>query len=63
MTLYLGTALKREKVEPDDTTESLEPVSMDYHTLLEMVRDNRIIDSKTILCVLLAREWFAEHFA
>jgi ADP-ribose pyrophosphatase len=62
MTLYLGTALKPDKEVPGDATESLEPVSMDYPVLLEMVRENRIIDSKTILCVLLAREWFEERF-
>lgn len=54
ITLFLGTGLKQTGPQRLDATEFLEPVSIPFGELREMVRKGEIVDSKTILCVLLA---------
>jgi ADP-ribose pyrophosphatase len=55
MTLFLGTELKNTGKIKLDSTEFLEPVSIPFPKLEEMVRNNEIIDSKTILSTLLVK--------
>jgi len=62
ITLFLGTKLSYTGKTNMDETEFVEPVCLPYRDLVELMRKNQIIDSKTILCILLTREWFASHF-
>jgi ADP-ribose pyrophosphatase len=62
ITLFLGTKLSYTGKTNMDETEFVEPVCLQYRDLVELMRKNQIIDSKTILCILLTREWFASHF-
>jgi ADP-ribose pyrophosphatase len=57
ITLFLGTDLRPAagSLRPDPT-EFVEPVSMPFQKLRQMVEDNEIVDSKTILCVLLGEK-------
>jgi len=52
-TLFMGTGLKKTGNTKLDSTEFLELVSLPYSELRTLVKTNRIIDSKTILCTLL----------
>ncbi|MDM7926194.1 MAG: NUDIX hydrolase [bacterium] len=54
ITLYLGTGIRETGPLRPDATEFLEPVVLPFQTLRDMVRRGEIVDSKTILCVLLA---------
>jgi ADP-ribose pyrophosphatase len=54
ITLFLGTSLEKGGKLNLDQSEFVEQVSMPYKQLLGMVKENRIIDSKTILCALLS---------
>lgn len=56
ITLYLGTGIRETGPPRLDATEFLEPVVLPFPTLRDMVRRGEIVDSKTILCVLLAEE-------
>ncbi len=62
ITLYLGTGLKQTGPPRLDATEFLQPVSIPFRELREMVRKGEIVDSKTILCVLLAEEVLKDKF-
>jgi ADP-ribose pyrophosphatase len=53
ITLFLGMDLVKTGKMQLDTTEYLEPVFVPFDELVLMVRKNQIIDSKTILCVVL----------
>ena len=54
MTLYLGTELEYTGRTHFDSSEHLEPVTLSYSELGDLVKTNRIFDSKTILTVFLA---------
>jgi len=54
ITLFLGTGLAETGPPRLDATEFLEPVWIPFKELREMVRKGEIVDSKTILCVMLA---------
>ena len=54
ITLFLGTQLEYTGKMHLDATEFVEPVCMSFHELLRLVRENQIVDSKTILCTLLS---------
>ncbi len=56
ITLFLGTELFRTGAVHTDPTEFLEPVSMPFGELRRMVESGGIVDSKTILCVLLGEK-------
>ena len=59
MTLFLGLRLTHTgKISLDDT-EFLEPVSMSFLQLKQLVRKNMILDSKTILSTLLAEPYLS----
>jgi ADP-ribose pyrophosphatase len=53
ITLFAGTNLVKTGGTKLDRTEFVEQVSMPLEKLLRMVRQNKIIDSKTILCTML----------
>lgn len=53
ITLFLGTDLEHTGKMNLDATEFLEPISMPFDELIDLVRKNQIIDSKTILSTLL----------
>lgn len=53
ITLFLGTDLARTGGIHTDPNEFVEPVTMPFDELIGLVRSNQILDSKTILCVLL----------
>lgn len=55
ITLFLATDLTHTGKTRLDASEYIEQAAMPFEELLAMVRDNRIIDSKTILCALLSR--------
>ncbi len=55
ISLFLATDLTHTKKTRLDASEYLEQVALPFEELLTMVRENRIIDSKTILCALLSR--------
>jgi ADP-ribose pyrophosphatase len=52
-TLYLGMDLMYTGKIHLDSSEYLQMVQMPFSKLLEMVKKNQILDSKTILCALL----------
>lgn len=56
MTLFLGSDLEHTGKIKLDSTEFLEPVTVPFSKLVEMVQNNEIIDSKTILSTLLAKD-------
>lgn len=56
ITLFLGTNLENTGKIALDETEFLEPVCMPYLKLIDMIKKNKIVDSKTILCGLLSQE-------
>jgi ADP-ribose pyrophosphatase len=56
ITLFLGTELLHTGALHTDPTEFVEPVSMPFTELRRMVESNEIVDSKTILCVLLGEK-------
>jgi len=56
VTLFLGTDLERTGRIRLDANEFVEQAALRYDELLALVRSKRIVDSKTILCALLARE-------
>jgi ADP-ribose pyrophosphatase len=55
ITLFLGLDLKHTGKTSLDASEYVEQVAMPFGELLDSVRANRIIDSKTMLCALLSR--------
>ncbi len=55
ITLFLGTRLEKRKASSLDKTEFVEQVRIEYRELIRLVERNQIVDSKTILSVLLAR--------
>ncbi len=57
VTLFLGTDLECTGNIHLDATEFLEPVCMSFEELHRLVEKNEIVDSKTILCTFLSREW------
>jgi len=59
ITLFLGTDLEYTGNIHLDATEFLEPVCMSFDELHRLVEKNEIVDSKTILCTLLSREWMS----
>jgi len=61
MTLYIGTDLEYTGRIHLDSTEFLETVSMPYHELFNMVQENRIMDSKTILCTLMGKSFIMKN--
>ncbi len=56
VTLFLGTDLERTGRVRLDANEFVEPVILPFDELLSLVRANRIVDSKTILCAVMTRE-------
>jgi ADP-ribose pyrophosphatase len=56
ITLFLGTNLRHTEKYHLDDSEHLEQVALPFKELLELVRKNEIIDSKTILCTLLSEK-------
>ncbi len=58
ITLFLGTELEHTGRFHLDSTEFLECMHMPFGTLLDMVLEHRIVDSKTILSTLLTKERF-----
>ena len=57
VTLYLGTDLECTGKKALDPNEFVEPVEMPFTELVRMVHAGSIVDSKTILCALLAERW------
>lgn len=57
MTLFVGTDLFRTGEIKLDQTENLHTVSLPFDELVQKVRDNEIVDSKTILSVTLGEAW------
>jgi len=55
-TLFLGTDLKHTGKIKLDSSELLEQVSLPFDELVQLIHQNKIYDSKTILCVLLFRD-------
>jgi len=56
ITLFLGTGLEYTGNIHLDPTEFLESFSLTFDRLMDKVFRNEIIDSKTIVCMLLARD-------
>ena len=54
MTLFLGVDLKYTGNVQLDTTEFLQPCTLQFHELKERVQSGQVIDSKTILGTMLA---------
>lgn len=55
--LFAATGLTRGEAEPEDH-EFIELRELDFARALEMVEDGRIVDGKTVACLLLAaRRW------
>ena len=61
ITLFLGTDIEYTGNIHLDATEYVEPVCMPYHELLQLVRENKIIDSKTILSTLLSERFLVSY--
>jgi ADP-ribose pyrophosphatase len=61
ITLFLGQELQETGGPKLDQTEFVEQVSMPYPELLDRVLKNEIIDSKTILSVLLSRKHLGKY--
>lgn len=59
ITLFLAQELTHTGKTHFDPSEHIEQVSLSYEKLAAMVRNNEIIDSKTILSVLLAKPFIA----
>lgn len=57
ITLYLGKDLIHTKKINLDDSEYLQQISMHFDELLKMVKSNEIIDSKTLLAVLLSQDY------
>jgi ADP-ribose pyrophosphatase len=57
--LFLATDLREGRVARDDD-EFMEPVVLPFSAALEMVRDGRIIDAKTICTLLYASRYVVE---
>ncbi len=53
ITLFLATNLKHTGKLNLDQSEFVEQVRMPYRKLMSMIKSNKIIDSKTILCAIL----------
>lgn len=62
ITLFLGLELIHTKKTSLDASEYVEQAPLPFHTLVEMIRDGRIVDSKTILCALLSRPLIGAAF-
>jgi ADP-ribose pyrophosphatase len=62
ITLFLGTGLEETGPPRPDATEFVEPVDLPFAELKEMVRKGEIVDSKTILCVLLSEPFVVPGF-
>lgn len=60
-TLYLGTVLERVENQQLDSSEYLQRITLPLYELLRRVRENQILDSKTILCALLAEKVMREN--
>ena len=60
VTLFLGTDLKYTGKIHLDATEFVEPVCMPFDELVRLVKENHIIDSKTILSTLLIEKLLEE---
>jgi ADP-ribose pyrophosphatase len=60
ITLFLGTGLGETRPLRLDETEFVEPVSVPFDRLAGMARAGEIVDSKTILCVLLSENAMRE---
>lgn len=56
ITLFLGTDLKFTGKTHLDSTEFLEPLTLPFADLIDLVDNRRIVDSKTILCTVLSRD-------
>jgi ADP-ribose pyrophosphatase len=56
ITLFLGTNFKKRESTNLDPTEFVEQVALPFCELLEKVRRNEIVDSKTMLCALLSKD-------
>lgn len=57
VTLYLGKDLIHTGQIRLDRTEFIEPLTMSLSDLLALIKDQKIFDSKTILCALLANAY------
>lgn len=57
ITLYAATNLEKTGRIFLDRTELLEQVQMSFAELQRLVRENQIVDSKTILGAVLAKAW------
>jgi 8-oxo-dGTP pyrophosphatase MutT (NUDIX family) len=57
MTLFVGTDLIRTGNIKLDQTENLHAISLPFEELVQKVRANEIVDSKTILAVTLGQIW------
>jgi ADP-ribose pyrophosphatase len=60
ITLFLGTQLNNTGKICLDSSEYLEQVTVPFDKLAEMVKENQIIDSKTILCTILSKKMITE---
>lgn len=60
ITLYLGIGLEHTGHIQLDDSEYLEPVLVPFDEVLEMVRENRVSDSKTILGVALCKQFIRD---
>ena len=56
ITLFLGRDLKDTGKTEFDETEFMEQVCVPFNRLLDMVKSNKVIDSKTIICTILSNE-------
>lgn len=63
ITLFLGLNLVQTGKLTLDATEFVEPVTLPYAKLQAMVNKNKIIDSKTILSVILSRPYVEDRFS
>ncbi len=61
ITLFLGTGLEKTGKIHLDATEYVEQVCLPFETLVQMVKKNEIIDSKTILSVVLTETRFLKN--
>jgi ADP-ribose pyrophosphatase len=55
ITLFLGLKLRHTNKTRLDPSEYVEQVALPFRKLWNMVRENGIVDSKTILCTILSR--------
>ncbi|NQT25419.1 NUDIX hydrolase [candidate division KSB1 bacterium] len=57
ITLFVATDFEQTGQISLDNTEHLEPVQMSFTELQNLVLQNEIVDSKTILSAILAEKW------